>query len=163
MTRSSPPSSPICAPPVSRRSPATNPTLSFGDDAVLVSGRLHPPEHKPAAQIGFGPGRGNVVAEMTLTRYAGGGKVPLLSFATDVQAGRKISAGNAQAVAARNTAIAATLAAENALPERLSPDVEAQARALGRAIAAKDGRLRQGARLAGEAGEPPRRRLRNRR
>jgi hypothetical protein len=112
-------------------------TLSFGDDAVFASGRLRPPEHKPASQIGFGPGRGSVIAEMTLTRYAGGGKAPLLSFSTDVQAGRKLSAGNAQAVAARNTAIAATLAAENALPEKLSPDVEAQARSLGRAIAEK--------------------------
>ena len=61
----------------------------------------------------------------------------MLSFSADVQAGRKPPAGNAQAVAARNTAIAAALAAENALPEKLSPDVEAQARRLGRAIAAK--------------------------
>ncbi len=74
---------------------------------------------------------------MTLTRYAGGGRAPLLSFSADVQAGRKLPAGNAQAVAARNTAVAAALTTENALPERLSPDVEAQARALGRAIAAK--------------------------
>lgn len=117
--------------------PGGEASLGFGDNAVLVSGRLHPPEHKPAAQIGFGPGRGNIVAEMTLTHYAGGGKAPLLSFSADVQAGRKLPAGNAQAVAARDTAIAAALAAENALPEKLSPDVEAQARSLGRAIAAK--------------------------
>ena len=112
-------------------------SLSFGDNAVLVSGRLRPPEHKPAGQIGFGPGKGNVAADMTLTRYAAAGRAPLLTFSTDVQAGRKIPAGNAKVVAARNQAIADSLLAEKALPEKLSPDVEAQARALGRAIAAK--------------------------
>ena len=60
-----------------------------------------------------------------------------MTFAVDMPRRPQASAGNAQAVAARNQAIAETLAAENALPERLSPDVEAQARALGRAIADK--------------------------
>lgn len=117
--------------------PGGEATVGFGDNVVLVSGRLRPPERRPAAQIGFGPGRGTIVADMTLTRYGVGGRAPLLTFAADVQGGRKIPAGNAQAVSARNTAITAALAAENALPEKLSPDVEAQARALGRAIAAK--------------------------
>lgn len=117
--------------------PGSESSLSFGDNAVLVTGRLRAPEHKPASQIGFGPGRGNVVADMTLTRYAAGGKAPLLTFPADVQAGRKIPAGNAKDVAARNQAVVEALAAEKALPEKLSPDVEAQARALGRAIAVK--------------------------
>jgi hypothetical protein len=111
--------------------------LSFSDDVLLVTGRLRPPERKPAAQVGFGPGRGNVVAEMTLTRASAGSRVQALKFSTDVQSGRKIPAGNAQAAAARNTTIAEALVAEKALPEKLSPDVEAQARSLGRAIAEK--------------------------
>jgi len=117
--------------------PGSESSLSFGDNAVLVTGRLRAPERKSAAQIGFGPGRGNVAADMTITRYAAGGKAPLLTFSTDVQSGRKIAPGNAKVVAARNQAIAEALVAEKALPEKLSPDVEAQARSLGRAIAVK--------------------------
>jgi hypothetical protein len=117
--------------------PGNAQSLAFGDYAVLVTGRLRPPEHKALNQVGFGPGRGNAVAEMTLMRYSGGGRVPITDFTTDIAAGRKIPAGNAQAIAARNQAIAAALVVENALPEKLSPDVEAQARALGRAIAQK--------------------------
>ncbi len=36
--------------------PGGESTLSFGDNVVLVSGRLRSTEHKPASQIGFGPG-----------------------------------------------------------------------------------------------------------
>lgn len=117
--------------------PGNEQNLSFGDDALLVTGRLHPPERKPAARVGFGPGRGEVIADMTIMRASAGSRVPVMNFAVDVQSGRKIPAGSKEAVAARNSTIAATLVAENALPERLSPEVEAQARALGRAIAEK--------------------------
>ena len=117
--------------------PGNETNLSFGEDALLVSGRLHPPPHKPASQIGFGPGRGNVLADMTLTRISAARRAKLTDFSTDTQSGRKIPAGNKEAVAARNTTIAETLKVENALPEKLSPDVEAQARALGRAVAEK--------------------------
>jgi hypothetical protein len=115
--------------------PGSESSLSFGDDALLVGGRLRAPERKPAAQVGFGPGRGNVTADMTVTRASAGSRVPVLTFAADIQSGRKSSAVNPKTAAARNAAIAEALAAENALPEKLSPDVEAQARALGRAIA----------------------------
>ena len=117
--------------------PGNETSLGYGDDALLVAGRLHPPERKGPGQVGFGPGRGNVAADMTVTRASAGKREQLLAFAIDVQSGRKIAAGNAASVAARNQEIAAALAAQNALPERLSPDVEAQARALGRAIAEK--------------------------
>jgi hypothetical protein len=117
--------------------PGGESSLSFSDNVLLVTGRLRPPERKSASQIGFGPGRGNVVADMTVTRASAGSRLPALTFSTDVQSGRKIAAGNPQAVATRNTTIAEALVAEKALPEKLSPDVEAQARALGRAIAEK--------------------------
>jgi hypothetical protein len=115
--------------------PGNESTLSFGDDALVVAGRLRPPEHKLASQVGFGPGRGNVDADMTLTRVSSARREQVFTFAADVQSGRKGPAGNAQSNAARNQTIAAILEAEKALPERLSPDVEAQARSLGRAIA----------------------------
>jgi hypothetical protein len=117
--------------------PGNETSLGYGDDALVVAGRLRPPERKGPGQVGFGPGRGNVAADMTVTRASAGKREQLLAFAIDVQSGRKIAAGNAASVAARNQEIAAALAAQNALPERLSPDVEAQARALGRAIAEK--------------------------
>ncbi len=117
--------------------PGNETNMGLGDDALLVTGRLEPPDKKRATQVGFGPGRGNVVADMTVTRASVGSRVPVTTFAVDVQSGRKIPAGNKQAITARDSAIAATLVTENALPERLSPDVEAQARALGRAIAEK--------------------------
>jgi hypothetical protein len=117
--------------------PGNESTLGYGDDALLVTGRLRPPERKGPGQVGFGPGRGNVAADMTVTRASAGKREQLLTFATDVQSGRKIPPGNAASVAARNQDVAAALAAQNALPERLSSDVEAQARALGRAIAEK--------------------------
>jgi hypothetical protein len=59
---------------------------------------------------------------MTVTRASAGKREQLLAFAIDVQSGRKIAAGNAASVAARNQEIAAALAAKKALPERLSPD-----------------------------------------
>lgn len=117
--------------------PGNESTLGYGDDALLVTGRLRPPERKGPGQVGFGPGRGNVAADMTVTRASAGKREQLLTFATDVQSGRKIPPGNTASVAARNQDVAAALAAQNALPERLSSDVEAQARALGRAIAEK--------------------------
>ena len=117
--------------------PGNETSLGYGDDALVVAGRLRPPERKGPGQVGFGPGRGNVAADMTVTRASAGKREQLLAFAIDVQSGRKIAAGNGASAAARNQEIAAALAAQNALPERLSPDVEAQARALGRAIAEK--------------------------
>ncbi len=115
--------------------PGNESTLSFGDDALVVAGRLRPPENTAATKIGFGPGRGNVVADMTVTRISAARKEQAFTFAAEVQSGRKSPAGNAQSNAARNQAIAAILETEKALPERLSPDVDAQARSLGRAIA----------------------------
>jgi len=119
--------------------PGNETTLGFGGDALVVSGSLRPPERKPATQVGFGPGRGNVIADMTVTRASAGRREQLFTFAADLQGGRKAPAGNAKSNAKsnaeRNQVIAEVLATENALPEKLSPEVEAQARSLGRTIA----------------------------
>lgn len=117
--------------------PGAEQGISFSDDAVLVTGKLRPPDKTKPSQInqaGFGPGRGNVVADMAIFRMTSGRKSPLTTFVTD---GARKSPPNAKIAAGRNAAIAEALVAENAAPEKLSPDVEAQARGLGRAIGEK--------------------------
>ncbi|HSP49987.1 MAG TPA: DUF4410 domain-containing protein [Pseudolabrys sp.] len=112
--------------------------LTLNDESVVVSGRLRAGDQgKPAKnqQIGFGAGRGGVVADMTVSYFSGGGKKQLLAFNADAKAAGKSPAG--KQAAARNTAIATVLAAEKAASEKLSPDVEAQARRLGLAVGEK--------------------------
>jgi hypothetical protein len=114
--------------------PGTEQGLSAGDNAILVTGDLRPPDDfKPSqmAQVGFGPGRTKIVAEMTVTR-AGGSKEKLLSF---IAVPERKGGPTGKAAVMRNAEIADVLVAESAAPEKLSPDVEGQARRLGQAIA----------------------------
>lgn len=118
--------------------PGSEEGLTLNDESVVVSGRLRAGDQgKPAKnqQIGFGAGRGGVVADMTVSYFSGGGKKQLLAFNADAKAAGKSPAG--KQAAARNTAIATVLAAEKAASEKLSPDVEAQARRLGLAVGEK--------------------------
>ena len=120
--------------------PGSEEGLTLSDDAVVVSGRLRAVDPASAAakknQIGFGAGRGGVAADMSVSHFSSGGKRQLTSFTTEGQSGRK-PAANTKLAAAQNVAIASALAATNAAKEKLSPDVEAQARQLGRAAAEK--------------------------
>jgi hypothetical protein len=103
-------------------------------DAAVVSGRLRPADPVAAKnnQSGFGSGRGGVVADMMVSRS----KRQLLAFAAE--GSKKASpAPTGKMAAARNAMIAESLVASKAASEKLSPDVEAQARSLGRAIAEK--------------------------
>lgn len=112
--------------------PGSEEGLSLADDAVVVSGRLRPGD--PAAkknEAGIGGGRSGVVADMTLSSFSGFGKKQLLTFAAEPASGRQ--AGSAKATAANNVAIAAALTAVKSATEKLSSDVEAAARKLGRA------------------------------
>ncbi len=112
--------------------PGSEEGLSLNDDAVVVNGRLRGGDPKAKSEaIGFGAGRGGVVAEMTLSHLSGGGKTQLASFTA---AGAKKPGATP---AARNAAIMAAVAGAGSPAERLSPDVEAQARALGRAVGEK--------------------------
>jgi hypothetical protein len=114
--------------------PGSEVSLSLKDDAVSVSGTLRAAD--PAAGkknlVGFGSGRGGVIADMNMIRVSGGGKRPLLTFAVD--AGKRVAVPAGKTAAGFNAAIAASLTAAKAAPEKLSPDVEAQVRSLGRAI-----------------------------
>ena len=100
--------------------------VSLKDDAVIVGGRLRGAEgaDKKGKGAGIGDGRSGVVADMTLERLGSFGKKQLTSFTAAPQAKAKVDAA----------AIAAALAPDSAAAGRLSPDVEAQAHALGRGI-----------------------------
>ena len=112
--------------------PGSEEGLSLDDDVVVINGRLRAsdPNAKPE-QIGFGAGRGGVVADMTLSHLSAGGKKQLASFTAE--SARK----PATVPASRNAAIISVVSAAGSPAERLSPDVEAQARILGRAAGEK--------------------------
>lgn len=109
------------------------------DDVVLVSGRLRTADEGKSTTkySGFGPGRSGVVADMNLARFSWGSRKPLFSFSAEGPRARPGAARNAEQGKTRDEDIAAALASENAVAEKLSPDVEAQARRLGNAIAAQ--------------------------
>ncbi len=119
--------------------PGSEEGLSLGDDAIVVSGRLRAADlatlAKKKDQIGFGPGRGGVVADMTVSKISSFGKKQLIAFNVDAKGGAKGPAG--KAAAANNAAIAAALSDEKAAPEKLSSEVEAPARKMGRAAGEK--------------------------
>ena len=112
--------------------PGSEEGLSLNDDVVVVNGRLRPsdPNAKPE-HIGFGAGRGGVVADMTLSHLSGGGKKQFSGFGAEGAKKPGVTP------ASRNAAIMAAAAAAGSPAERLSPDVEAQARSLGRAAGEK--------------------------
>ena len=116
--------------------PGSEERLSLNDESVVVSGRLRAGDqdkHAKNQQIGFGAGHSGVAADMTVPYFSSGGKRQLLAFSADEKGAGKPPAG--KQAAARNAAIAAVLTAEKT--ERLSTDVEAQARRLGRAVGEK--------------------------
>jgi len=118
--------------------PGDEDALSLSDSAAVVKGTLRGDEQSASAkkdQIGFGAGRGGVFADMTVTTSSGLGRRPVLSFVTESRGGARPAAG--RAAAAGNAAIASVLVAVKADPEKLSPDVEAQARGIGRAAVEK--------------------------
>ena len=84
---------------------------------------------------GFGPGHAGAVADMTVSYVSGGSRRRLTGFTVEAKEAGKPPVG--KQAAARNAAIAAVLAAEKAAPEKLSPDVEVQARRIGRAVGEK--------------------------
>jgi hypothetical protein len=114
--------------------PGNEDSLALKDDAVVVSGRLRPADAAAAKnnQTGFGSGRSGVVAEMTIMRS----RRQLLAFSADI--GKRPSASpSVKLAASRNAMIAESLAESKAAAEKLSPDVETQARSLGRGISEK--------------------------
>jgi hypothetical protein len=115
-------------------------SAALSDGVVLVSGTLKstepaPNDKKPQAvsdQIGFGTGRSNVAADV---KVLSNGKRQIAAFTAD--AGGRAPAANVKLAASQNAAIATALAEQKAAPEKLSPEVESQARRLGRAVGDK--------------------------
>jgi hypothetical protein len=110
--------------------------LSLNDDVVLVSGRLRAADNVKLGkdkQVGFGVGDARVTADVAVSHFSGGGKNLLLQFNTQTPGGRAGRLDRKQQ-AARNAAIEAALLAEGTPAVTLSPAVETQARAMGRAI-----------------------------
>lgn len=116
--------------------PGSEEGLTLADKAAVVSGRLHGGQGGSAKKsVGFGPGHIDPVADMTLSYVAGGSRKPLTGFTVAAKDASKLAGGKKEA-AARDAQITAVLAGENATV-KLSPDVEAQARRLGRAVGEK--------------------------
>jgi hypothetical protein len=115
--------------------PGSEDRISLKDETILINGDLHPASLADLAKnvkIGFGPGYGGVAADMTVSSFSFGGKKRLLTFVA--QAPRKHAAPNRKETAARDAAIDAALGAEGTAAVKLSPETQAQARGLGRAI-----------------------------
>ena len=116
--------------------PGSEDALKLSDDVLLVGGRLRPSDPAAVAKnkpVIFSTGR--VTAEMSVSAFSGRGKKQLLSFSVEAKDAGKPLTG--KPAAARNAAIAEALTAQKAPPEKLSGDVEAQARRLGRAVGEK--------------------------
>lgn len=121
--------------------PGSEDTLTLNDDALIVGGRLRSIDQGNRVQrslIGFGAGRSGVVADMTVSHFSASGKKQLLSFTAESQSRRRPGAvATAPVGMATGAAISAITAVGGAASEKLSADVEAQARALGHAAAEK--------------------------
>jgi hypothetical protein len=119
--------------------PGDEDALSLADSVMVVKGALRASDgNARSEQSGFGNGRGGVTADMTVIYASGAGKKPLLTFAAEGSGARKARrTTSGKTTATYNAAIAAALVAEKADPEKLSPDVEEQARRIGRAVGEK--------------------------
>ena len=110
--------------------PGSEEGLSLSESAILVTGKLRPSD--AAAQkndAGIGGGKSGVVADMSLSSFGGFGKRQLLAFTAEAAGGKQATGKQA---AAFNGLVAEALASNKAAPEKLSPDVEAAARRIGR-------------------------------
>jgi hypothetical protein len=121
--------------------PGSEEGLTLSDDALIVTGRLRAVDEGNRTErnlIGFGRGRSGVVADMQLTHFSAAGRKQLMRFTTEAQSQRRPGAiVTAPIGAATSVAISAAAAAGGAVSEKLSADVEAQARSIGRAAAEK--------------------------
>lgn len=113
--------------------PGNEDALAISDTVMVVSGRLRVADETKLPKkdaIGFGPGRGAVAADMTLLQVSSSGSRKRLSNFVAQPATR--SAG----VPPRTfgAGVTSALAQVDGKAEKLSPDVEGEARRLGRSI-----------------------------
>ena len=118
--------------------PGGEDTLTADQSALVVAGSLRPAEavtDKNKNGFGFGPGRGHVVAVMNASLFSPAGRRELQTFNVQTVAAKREPPVPPKVAAARNASIASVVVALGSPAERLSPDVEAIARRLGRAAA----------------------------
>jgi len=114
--------------------PGAEEGLSASANAVVVSGRLRPSDaNAKKNEAGIGGGKSNVTADMTLSSISTFGKRELLTFSAEANA--KLPSG--KAASAANSEISNVLAGLDGATEKLSPDVEAAARKIGRSAGEK--------------------------
>jgi hypothetical protein len=105
---------------------------AYKDTTLIVSGQLRAADRGPRSNRMPANFVGGVIADIDVSRFADGTKTQLFTFAAAAQKG---VAFTGPAAAVHNTAIKTLLATQSVPTESLSPDVESQARRLGRAIA----------------------------
>ncbi len=118
--------------------PGSQEELTPKNGALVVSGQLRAVDQGNRRQrnpVGFAAGSG-VVADMTVAEVSAGTEQPLLTFTAQAQSGRQSGAATTEP-AAFSAAVSSLLARKSAPDVNLSPDVEALARGLGRAVADK--------------------------
>lgn len=97
---------------------------------MLVSGKLRPSDASAKKNdAGIGGGKGGVIADISLSSFSSFGKKQLSAFSAEPSGGKPAAAKQA---ATFNGLVAEALASNKAAPEKLSPDVEAAARRIGR-------------------------------
>ena len=114
--------------------PGSEEGLSAGEKVALVTGRLHGEASAKGKPVGFGPGHVEAAADITMDYVAGGARKRLTGFTAEAKDSDKPP--NRKVAEARDAAINAVLTSERDTV-KLSPDVETQARRLGRAIGEK--------------------------
>ena len=114
--------------------PGAEEGLKASSNAIVVSGRLRPSDaNAKKNDAGIGGGKSNVTADMTMSSFSTLGKRELLTFSA--QADAKLPSG--KAASAANSEISSVLSSLEGAKEKLSSDVEAAARKLGRAAGEK--------------------------
>ena len=110
--------------------PGSEEGLSLAESTVLVSGKLRPSDASAKKNdAGIGGGKGGVIADISLSSFSSFGKKQLSAFSAEPSGGKPAAGKQA---AAFNGLVAEALASNKAAPEKLSPDVEAAARRIGR-------------------------------
>ncbi len=110
--------------------PGTDEDISPNAATLVVTGRLHAAEQGSRAQRNPVPFGAGVAVDAALLQVGEGGRKQLLNFTTQAH-------GGPQSGAAMTAQIGAVLAKKSSANVNLSPDVQAEARGLGRAIADK--------------------------
>jgi hypothetical protein len=120
--------------------PSSDVEIGPKDGTLVITGQLHAVDQVNRPQrnaVAFGTG-GVAVADITVSQVSEGTKKQLLTFTAQTQSGRQSGAAiTGPAAAARKAEITAVLTSKNSPDVDLSPNLEAQARGLSRAVADK--------------------------